>query len=191
MAHQRPARPAVVKDTDQHERVHTPEVGDVAGRSLEPPARIRRRTTVKPNVRTLSRSSAPALEVVDLALLPRRMLHDVHDLGPTAPDPPHEPLHRELPIDEGALRAEVLRDPLGGQAPLHPGPDHSPEGLAGAHRPRPRAGNRVWPVFLPEKPSSASAIPGPAIGLAGFADRLGSYPEIVSRRIPVSFSIRR
>jgi len=49
VAHQRPARPAVVKDTDQHERVHTPEAGDVAGRSLEPPARIRRRTTVKPN----------------------------------------------------------------------------------------------------------------------------------------------
>ena len=116
-----------------------------------------------------------ALEVVHLGLLPRRVLHDVHDLGPTAPDPPHEPLHREIPVGEAVLLAEVLPDPLSGQTPLHPGLDHRSERLAGAGRTRPRAGDRVWPVLLPENPSSASAIPG-----AG--DRVGRFcrpPRVV------------
>ena len=119
-----------------------------------------------------------ALEVVHLGLLPRRVLHDVHDLGPTAPDPPHEPLHREVPVGEAVLLAEVLPDPLSGQTPLHPSLDHHSERLAGAGRTRPRAGDRVWPLLLPENPSSASLIPG-----AG--DRVGRFcrpPRVVSRR---------
>jgi hypothetical protein len=95
-----------------------------------------------------------ALEVVDLSLFARQMLHDVGHLRPPPPLLAHEPLHRFVPVGEAVLGAELLPDPLRGEPSAEHLRDLRAERLAGARRPRRRAGGRVWPLLPAEIPLS-------------------------------------